>query len=752
MAAIPIFPRPNLSLRVLPKVPATMRGANGMTIVKKNGIWTVQPDFSTLQALDPSIALDPSTKEIWIWDPILNVYNTMTLAGMGQALWWGTSATSTVIGGGAKTFVTQANKDWIPGMYVQVISRGTPADTMIGQVSTYAGPDLTVNVAQVTGAAGATHADWTILPTGTPGPVFTPSIAVNSTPISGGINGNFFFSSAGVFGERTPTQATQALNLFTPTLQGLVPASGGGVGFFLRADGVWTAPPPGPPPASDTGDIIYNGGGFLEGSANFTFNPTYSELTIGAAGWATGHINLVGTTSGVFGQKVAAAAGAWELTWPTTAGAAGQFLQTDGLGVCTWATAAGGGPGGGLAVGSTPISGGLAGGILFDTGTMLQESANFFFDDVALSLKVGGTLLSEPAGSSTVQGLNVSQIGPNFGDQTSSMLGQVLAYNTITVTAGTHLTSGSGITFDAALYINKSMLSNSLASEHAGLLVNSIRAHATNQTGDQVAALLIATASTSDGGTGLGTSTSHGGISGIDAQASLVSGATNYRKIIGGVSLRRIDGQLQCRSRRRPGCRVRGQRGSGRCRLGLRLVAGTVRQSRHRGARHDRHRHRYRRHRAERRLRHRSLGHLRHRRLSQGQHHRHRPRPRHLPDRADQLREHGEHRVLLQQHLYFERRRAGQSQQSVDLWIARYRCARTQRGRKQGRHRGPGLSPERSRHAAQPGGRYYRYSRHRASLWYLFPDRQSAGRRSLRRRLHRADRRHGEQLRHDLRL
>jgi hypothetical protein len=41
----------------------------------------------------------------------------------------------------------------------------------------------------------------------------------------------------------TPTQATADLNVFTSSLQGLAPASGGGTTNFLRADGTWGVPP-----------------------------------------------------------------------------------------------------------------------------------------------------------------------------------------------------------------------------------------------------------------------------------------------------------------------------------------------------------------------------------------------------------------------------------------------------------------------------------------------------------------------------
>lgn len=41
----------------------------------------------------------------------------------------------------------------------------------------------------------------------------------------------------------TPNQAAAILPLFGPDTKGLAPASGGGAGHFLRADGIWAAPP-----------------------------------------------------------------------------------------------------------------------------------------------------------------------------------------------------------------------------------------------------------------------------------------------------------------------------------------------------------------------------------------------------------------------------------------------------------------------------------------------------------------------------
>jgi hypothetical protein len=49
-------------------------------------------------------------------------------------------------------------------------------------------------------------------------------------------------TAAGNFSQLTATQATSLLNVFSSTLKGLAPASGGGTANFLRADGTWAAP------------------------------------------------------------------------------------------------------------------------------------------------------------------------------------------------------------------------------------------------------------------------------------------------------------------------------------------------------------------------------------------------------------------------------------------------------------------------------------------------------------------------------
>jgi hypothetical protein len=88
----------------------------------------------------------------------------------------------------------------------------------------------------------------------------------------------------------TSTQATTLINVFSSTLKGLAPASGGGTTNFLRADGTWVAPTAsiaiGNTITSATaGSILFAGtsGVLAQNNANFFWDNTNFRLGIGTA-------------------------------------------------------------------------------------------------------------------------------------------------------------------------------------------------------------------------------------------------------------------------------------------------------------------------------------------------------------------------------------------------------------------------------------------------------------------------------------
>lgn len=96
----------------------------------------------------------------------------------------GTSASSVVIGTGAKAFTTQAGKNWIVGTWLVIASAADPANYMTGQVTAYSGTSLTVDVEAIGGAG--TLADWNISLSG--------PLGVTGAP---GVNGNGAWTQIG---------------------------------------------------------------------------------------------------------------------------------------------------------------------------------------------------------------------------------------------------------------------------------------------------------------------------------------------------------------------------------------------------------------------------------------------------------------------------------------------------------------------------------------------------------------------------
>lgn len=159
----------------------------------------------------------------------------------------------------------------------------------------------------------------------------------------------------------TGSQATTMLDVFSSTIAGIVPFSGGGTVNFLRADGTWSPPGTGATLAdADYGDVTVSGGGTVitidalavtNGKIN---DVAWSKIT-GAptiSGTNTGDVTLAGQTYLTIGAQVITA-GAVDLSGTHVTGtiaaarisgtATNGYVATLVAGVPTWQPSAGGG-------------------------------------------------------------------------------------------------------------------------------------------------------------------------------------------------------------------------------------------------------------------------------------------------------------------------------------------------------------------------------------------------------------------------
>lgn len=202
-------------------------------------------------------------------------------------------------------------------------------------------------------------------------------------------------ASTGNVESLTTTQATAMLNVFTTSLQGVVPASGGGTTNFLRADGSWAAPPSG---ASN----------LALGTATATTLPITNSNGTGFT------LPVFSTTAGLV---------------PGTASSTTNFLRADG----TWAAPAAGG-----------VTFGTDNQIPFTNaaGTNYDYSANFLYDGTMLN--IGG--ITPPSYNQRISAIK-SLTGVTGGNEINSYLSTSTAgssgastynqYNNLTVTGTT---------------------------------------------------------------------------------------------------------------------------------------------------------------------------------------------------------------------------------------------------------------------------------------------------------------------------
>lgn len=152
-------------------------------------------------------------------------------------------------------------------------------------------------------------------------------------------------------------------------------------------------------PGGTTGSIQYNtGAGLIDGDNYFLWDSASATIQIGSASVLSGKILLRNSTNAnTLTIQPGATGGNITFTLPTGVGSAGQFLQTDGLGVLSWQTVSGGS----LTVGTTAIASGTAGRILYETaGNLLGETAGLDWD--AANTGVSLTIPSNAAGAMRV--------------------------------------------------------------------------------------------------------------------------------------------------------------------------------------------------------------------------------------------------------------------------------------------------------------------------------------------------------------
>lgn len=116
----------------------------------------------------------------------------------------------------------------------------------------------------------------------------TPTLTL-STTATGFLQGN----GTAITG-LTATQVTADLNLFTSSLQGLVPGSGGGTTNFLRADGTWATPASG---SGTVTSVTFTGDGTVLSSTPSSAVTTSGTLTA-TLNTQTANTFLAGPTSG----------------------------------------------------------------------------------------------------------------------------------------------------------------------------------------------------------------------------------------------------------------------------------------------------------------------------------------------------------------------------------------------------------------------------------------------------------------------
>lgn len=189
-----------------------------------------------------------------------------------------------VVTGNVSGNSTSANT---PGNQVTISQEEIPSNTVLGNVGAVEAVPSPVDSSELTdliedftatssgtapasggGTSNYLRADGTWSTPTSAGPITNNTVLGN---VSGSTTQPVALSQA---------QVTALINLFTSTLSGDVPASGGGTTNYLRADGTWATPPGGSTtPGGANTQVQFNNSGAFAGSSNLTWNGTVLAVT-----------------------------------------------------------------------------------------------------------------------------------------------------------------------------------------------------------------------------------------------------------------------------------------------------------------------------------------------------------------------------------------------------------------------------------------------------------------------------------------
>lgn len=272
-------------------------------------------------------------------------------------------------------------------------------------------------------------------------PTFDDDITLGT---AGATQGQLILANTGANPVTIQSANATAAN-YTLTLPSAAPVNG----YYLQTDSggnlSWAAGGGGgggSPGGSNT-QIQYNDAGAFGASASFAFYISGSTAitTLGVGATNTGRLTLANSTNtNTVSVESGVNSATWVMTLPTSAGSAGQVLRTDGSGATSWVS---NDPG--ITVGSTAITGGTTGRVLYDNAGAVGELAVTGSGDAVLA--TSPTLVTPTIGAATATSVNkVAITAPATGSTLTIADGKTLtASNTLTFTG----TDSSSVAFGA---------------------------------------------------------------------------------------------------------------------------------------------------------------------------------------------------------------------------------------------------------------------------------------------------------------